>query len=96
VQISVRTIRSLEGTHKVAGVTVVIMKVEQSDSREVRGGWRLVLVPRICRRQLFALHPERLKMLEKAPGVVAKARARNEIFILEAKSRQNRGRIEAE
>ena len=67
---------------------MVIMKVEQSDSREVRGGWRLTSVPRICLRQLFALHPVRLKMLERAPGVVAKATTRNEVFIM----KENRGR----
>jgi hypothetical protein len=59
------------------------MKLEQSEKRLVRAGFRLASVPRIPLRQLFALQAARsINALDRAVLAVASAIMRIEAFMM--------------
>jgi len=63
-------------TYDVAGVIVILMKLEQSAIREVTSGTFPGRVPVTALAQLSALHPQR------TPWAIAKARMKEKSFII--------------
>jgi hypothetical protein len=68
-------------TYEPAGVTVINMKLEQSDFRTETAGSLPGRVPVTPLAQLSSLHPLRAKMLERAPWARPNTKMKARTFI---------------